>query len=379
MPGACTREDGLDRDLLGSPSRLSEGWPGTGRWRSGATGRCSERAAGALLGKEEAKRRRSASVGAILGRAKLPVVRIGAVNQIVRFYRIVNQDQLPFPNAFPFEDLQDAIEGLDDQHAYLKLNEMELLGSSWRPRPGAGSRRRVPLIALDRITRNPQLRIERRRHYRPLILGEGENLADPTFYAIFDDDVIGVLRTSNRSPGPASFRDYINHLEIVKPPIAIVPLVDANAIRALDEIETLTKFTVRVLPDAGEEVFRRSRMIYDAIRSARQNLGSVTVEITVRISPKGQAQAAEEARQEIANIVTTEALGHIDKATIRYRRLEDGKADGHNFLQEVITQAVAVELDTETGQPVESSVAEAMAAAYDSLYDDIRSALRTPN
>lgn len=301
------------------------------------------------------------------------------MNQIIRFYRIVNEDQLPFPNAFPFVGLQDAVDALDDADAYVQLNQMELLGSSWRPAFGTGARRRVPLVALDRITRNPQLRIERRRHYRPLILGEGENLADPTFYAIFDDNVFGVLRTSNRSPGPASFRDYVNYHEILKPPIAIVPLVDGNAIRALDQVGTLTKFTVRVLPDASEEVFSGSRMIYDSIRSARRDLGGVTIEVTVKIAPKGQAEAAEEARRQIANIVTTEALGHIDKATIRYRRLDDGKADMHDFLQEVITQAVAVEVNAETGQPAESSVAEAMATAYDSLYDDIRSALRTPN
>jgi hypothetical protein len=306
-------------------------------------------------------------------------IRTKTMQQIIRFYRIVNQDQLPFPNAFPFEDLQDAIGGLDDEHAYVKLNQMELLGSSWRPGFGVGARRRVPLIALDRITRNPQLRIERRRHYRPLVLSEGENLADPTFYAVFDSDVIGVLRTSNRSPGPASFRDYVNQLETVKPPMAIVPLVDANAVRALSEVGTLTKFTVRVLPDASEEMFGGSQMIYDAIRSARRNLGGVTVEITVKIAPKGQAEAAEEARREIANLVTTEALGHIDKAMIRYRRLDDGRADTHDFLQEVITQAVVVEVDTATGQPTESSVAGAMADAYDSLYDEIRSALRTPN
>lgn len=301
------------------------------------------------------------------------------MDQIIRFYRIVDQDQLRFPNAFPFADLQHAIDDLSDEDAYVQLNQMELLGSSWRPGFGSGARRSVPLVALDRITRNPQLRIERRRHYRPLILGDGENLADPTFYAMFDDNVIGVLRTSNRSPGPASFRDYINYYEIVEPPIAIVPLVDANAIRALGQVGTLTKFTVRVLPDASEDVFSGSRMIYDAIRSARRDLGGVTIEITVKIAPKGQDQAAEEARRQIANIVTTEALGHIDKATIRYRRLEDGRADTHDFLQEVITRAVAVEVDTETGQPAESSVAGAMASVYDSLYDDIRSALRTAN
>jgi hypothetical protein len=301
------------------------------------------------------------------------------VDRIIRFYRIVDQDQLPFPNAFPFDELQDRITELDDQEAYVTLNRMELLGSSWRPGFGAGARRRVPLVALDRITRNPQLRIERRRHYRPLVLSEGENLADPAFYAVFDDGVIGVMRTSNLAPGPASFRDYVNHLEMVKPPIAIVPLVDGNALRALGQVGTLTKFTVAVGPDVSAEIFGRSRLIYDAIRSARQNLGSVALEVTVKIAASGQTQASQEAYQQITNIVTTDAVGYADKAKISYRRLEDGKADAHDFLQEAITQSAIIDMDPETGQPAEPSVAEAMAAAYDSMYEDIRSALRPRN
>jgi hypothetical protein len=82
------------------------------------------------------------------------------------------------------------------------------------------------------------------------------------------------------------------------------------------------------------------------------------------------------AYRELSDIVTSDALGYFDKAAIRYRRLEDGKADTHDFLQEAITMAASVERDSNTGQPAEPSVAEAMAAAYDQRYDDIRAALR---
>jgi hypothetical protein len=299
------------------------------------------------------------------------------VERIIRFYQIVDQEQLPFPNAFPLEDLQDEITKLDDDHAYITLNRMELLGSAWRSGRGAGARRRVPLIAIDRITRNPQIRIERRRHYRPLVLGDGENLADPAFFSVFDDGVIGVLRASNLAPGPASFRDYVNFLEVVKPPIAIVPLVDGNAVRALGDVGTLTKLTVQVGPDVNAEIFNhRSSLIYNAIHNVRQNLGSVTVEVSIKIAATGQAEAAEEAQRQIANIVTSEALGYAEKLQISYRRLEDGRAAFHDFIQEAITQTVVVDLDDDTGQPAESSVSEAMAVAYDTHYDDIRSALR---
>lgn len=298
------------------------------------------------------------------------------MQRIIRFHQIVDENKLPFPNNFPFGDLQDTVAGLPDEEAYVRLNGTELLASSWRPRRETGARRQVPLLAIDRITREPQLRIERQRNYRPLVLGSGENLADPTFYSIFDSNVLGVMRTSNLAPGPASFRDYVNHLNMFKPPIAVVPLVDGNAMRALTDIDTLTKMTVAVGPDVGAQAFAGSRMIFDAIRSARRDLGNVTVEVTVKIAPKGQSDAAEEARRQVTNIVTSEALAYVDKAEIKYRRLEDGKAEAHDFIEEVITHAAVIQVDDSTGQPAERSVAEAMAEAYDDLYDDIRSALR---
>lgn len=301
------------------------------------------------------------------------------MERIIRFYRIVDENQDPFPNAFPFAELQEAIDALPDTDAYVALNRMELLGSSWSPRPGAGARPSVPMLAIDRITREPQLRIERRRRYRPLVLGEGENLADPTFYSVFADGVLAVLRTSSLAPGAASFRDYVNHLEVVKPSITVIPLVDGNTVRALGQIGTLTRLTVAVGPDVNEDAFSGARMIYDAIHGARNALGSVTVEVSVKIKAKGQSAAAEEAHKELAAIVTSPALGLAEKAYIKYRRLDDGRADTHDFIQEAITQTAVVEIDATTRQPVEASVAEALAVAYNTLYDDIRTALRPAN
>jgi hypothetical protein len=164
-------------------------------------------------------------------------------------------------------------------------------------------------------------------------------------------------------------------LELLDPLIGIVPLVDGNAVRALRDVGTLTKMTVAVGPDVPADTFSRSSLIADAIRSVRRDLGSVTVEVTLKISAKGNRPAAEEAFRQISEIVTSDALGFAEKAEIGYRRLEDGRADTHDFIQEAVTKGVVIEQDPNTGQPVESSVAEAMAEAYDTLYDDIKSAV----
>lgn len=294
----------------------------------------------------------------------------------VRFYEIVTRQKEPFPNVIQFGELQAAVQELPDHEAYVHLPRMEILGSAWFPGSGVGAVPKAPLIALDRITREPYIRIERRRNYRPLVLDTDETLAEPSFYSIFDRNVLGVMRNSGDSPSSASFRDYINLLGFIKPDIEIIPLVDANAIRALHEVQTLTKLHISVGPDVDAVHFSRSRFIYDAIRNARRNLGSVGVEILVRIAPRGQGAASEEALRQIEQVATTDALEHADKAKINYRRIEDGKADAYDFVHEAVTKSAVVELDTSTGQPTEVSVAEAMAAAYDELYDDIRSALR---
>src|SRR5262249_40140149 len=158
-------------------------------------------------------------------------------------------------------------------------------------------------------------------------------------------NVLGVVRTSAQAPGPASLRDYINLLEFVKPSIAVTPLVDGNAVRALQDVGTLTRLTLAVGPDVSPQAFNRSRMIFDVIQSMRRDLGEVAIEITVKISPKGQHEAANEAYRQISDIVTSDAVGFADKAEIAYRRLEDGKATTHDFIEEAVTQAVVIDVD----------------------------------
>ncbi|TDC28809.1 hypothetical protein E1211_27210 [Micromonospora sp. 15K316] len=294
----------------------------------------------------------------------------------VRFYQILNSAKERFPNKLPFDDLLDAVAELPDEEAYVSVARMELLGSSYNPSP-SGATRAVPLITLDRITRDVSLRIERRRNYRPLVLGDDETLAEPAFYSVFEDNVLAVMRNSGSAPGTASFRDYINKLELIDGGIEVVPLADRNTLRALADIGTLTKFTLAVGPDVNAEVFGTDSSVTGFIRHARQRLGYVAIEVSVAIAPKGQNDAAEIAYHDIESLATSDAIGFVDKAEIRYRRMYDGKSRTYDLLQEAVAQSVDVELDQGKSQPEMMSAARAIAAAYDDLYDDIRSAINS--
>jgi hypothetical protein len=292
----------------------------------------------------------------------------------VRFYEILNKNKERFPNKIPFDDLLREVDDLQDDEAYVATKSMEILGSSFVPST-AGSKAAVSLITLDRITRDVRLRIERRRNYRPLVLDQDETLAEPTFFSIFDNNVLAVARNSGSAPGATSFREYVTKLNLIDGGVELAPLVDRDALRALREVETLTKFQFAVGPDVAAEIFGETNMITGMIRHMRQKLGNVGIELAIRIAPKGQQEESEIAFRDIEALATSNAIGFVDKAEIWYRRIEDGRAASFDLLQEAVTQSFNVELDSESNQPTVLSVAQGIAEAYDELYDEIRSAL----
>ncbi len=292
----------------------------------------------------------------------------------VRFYEILNKDKKRFPNKIPFDDMMRIIDELPDQEAYVSTKSMELLGSTYIPR-SSGAKQAAPLITLDRITRDVRLRIERQRNYRPLVLGDDETLAEPTFYSIFDNNVLAIMRNSGSSPGASSFREYINKLNIISDGIELIPLVDRDALRALREVKTLTKLHVAVGPDVSADVFGEGNMIAELLRPARRKLGNVGIEMSIRIAPKGQESESEIAFRDIEALANSDAIGFVDKAEIWYRRMEDGRAASFDLLQEAVAQSVDVDLDDESNQPTVLSVAQGLAVAYEDLYEEIRSAL----
>lgn len=295
----------------------------------------------------------------------------------VRFYEVVGEVRQRLPNQLDFDGLSETVRDLPDDQAYVKVGRsMELLGSAYKPPRGAGRKPAVPIMSLDRITRDVRLRIERRRNYRPLALAKDETLAEPTFYSLFDNNVLGVMRNSGSAPGPASFRDYVNKLALFDSDIEIAPLADPNFVRALTDVEILTKFDFAVGADVTADAFRQSSLVAGAIRHVREELGSVAVEVSVKLSPT-QGTTSERALAQVREVVSSDAMAFFEKASIGYRRLEDGRAETYDFLNEAVAQAVDVTLNSDTSQPTEPSAAEALAEAYNELYDDIKSALKS--
>lgn len=293
----------------------------------------------------------------------------------VRFYVVTNEHREFLPSLLPFDDMRDDVRALEDSDAYVKLDRVEVLGSAYDPSGSALGRRAVPVLALDRIEREVRLRIERRRNYRPLVLADDETLAEPTFYSLFGDNVLAVMRNNGQSPTSAAFRDYVNKLEILSAPIDVIPLADKDAVRALRDVQTLTRMRIAVGPEVGADAFSDSPYIADSIALARRRLGHVTVEIEIKVKASGHQSEAEAAFGELRNVIESGAIEIVDKAEMTYRRLEDGRARTFDFVDEAIVTQCPVTIDEDTAKPTEASAAEALAEAYDKMYDDIQYAL----
>jgi hypothetical protein len=288
----------------------------------------------------------------------------------VRFYELVTTAGERFDDLDPM-DLIGVVDAIPAADAYVTIARTELLGSTYRPTRGSAA---PPLLVLDRITREVRIRIENRRHYRPLELRPGDTLAEPTHIGLFPRNVLGLLRSTGTAPGPASVREFLN-AAYFEDEVAIRPLVDTNALRALAQVGKLTKIDVALDPGATAEVMGTDGFLAEAFDVFRRRTGDAQVEFILKFDPKGRTDVSELAFEELQSLYERGGLNSARKASMSFRRLEDGRADTFDFLNESVAHAIDVDIDDDTGGPSNLSASEGIQAAYDLLRDDIQSAL----
>lgn len=291
----------------------------------------------------------------------------------VRFYELLSAPGAQLPDL-DIDRLLDRVAAMPDTEAYVQLARMELLGST-HAADGRGRAPQCPLVVLDRISREVQLRIERGRRYRPLELQDGETIAEPTHFGLFPRNVVGIMRRSGAAPGPASFRDFLNTAGLLDEEITIRPLVDTNAGRALSNVGKLTRLDLEMDSENAAAVMGGTSYLNQAFRIFQDNLTHVGIEIVIKMSPKGPDATSESVFNEVRALNETGAFMGAERAKISYRSLEDGRADSYDFLNEAVAQAVEVEVDDDRNGPSNARASESIMEAYNKQHDDIQSAL----
>lgn len=291
----------------------------------------------------------------------------------VRFFEILSKDEQQFPDI-DVDGLLDAVANMPDQDAYVQLARMELLGSTYAENQG-GRAPQCSMIILDRITRYVQMRIENRREYRPLELGENDTIAEPTHIGLFARNVLGIMRGSGQAPSPACVRDFLNTARLLDEEITVKPLVDANALRALSDVGKLTKLSLELDPETVAQVTGAPGFLTEAFGLFGRELPGASASIVLKFWRSGPDENADRALQAVQTLYDQNALETAHRAQIGYRRLEDGRAAAYDFLSEYVCHGVEVEMDEERGGPNPARASEAIRDAYERKHDDILSAL----
>lgn len=279
-----------------------------------------------------------------------------------------------FVSQFPFTYVGNSINALPEIDAYVELQSMEVLGNFYIPATGIGNQ--VPIITLDKITRDPQIRIENHRVMRPFVLAGDENLAEPTFYSFFPNNVLAVMRNGQASPTTSSIRDYVNHLQLRGvPEIDVIPLVDRERLATFADMAKVKKFTFAVGSQVNASVFNDSISIKKIIADVRQNLGFVEIEMTIKASDGSENQTSENVKSLIGGLLNnSEAMDSLGKAQVSYVSEESGTTQVFDFLSEMIVMQIELETDDRRLPSIEA-VAKEMKHSYTAMTAQIQEAV----
>jgi hypothetical protein len=193
-----------------------------------------------------------------------------------------------------------------------------------------------------------------------LMLREGEALVDAAYAAFFPNDVVGLVRTSSKSPGFARIGQWLTYLGGYG--CGLFALRDANALAQLDRDPLkLRSFYLRMRRERISGVEGYSRDVAQALRAASDLGGPSNDDVAIELRsrrPKSRAQWARHIRQEIEELLGV--LPDFEEAKVKVA----GARKAINLLRTNIQRPVRlVLLDSKRVGP--SEAADAMFQAYE--------------
>jgi len=294
----------------------------------------------------------------------------------IKFFLIVDELGEIFEDEFPLVSVGEQIEEIPEADSYIELRTMTVLGTFYNP--PIGSRSYVPMIMVDSIDANPQIRVETHRIMTPLPLGTDQNIAEPTYFSVFPNNVLAVMRNKSSSPMVSTFRDYINKLELPGlSKISIIPLVDKERLIAFQDIKRVKKFTFAVGRDINSAVFEDATGVKSIIDKVRDNFGQVDFEIVLKPSNDPGNNSPGIIKNTINQLLhRDQSVDLLNKASVSYVSEEFGSSLEYDFLREMITMEVNLE-PGETGLLSPEAVSREMKHAHRQLLPQIDIALES--
>lgn len=262
-----------------------------------------------------------------------------------------------FPQgAYPLEEVLEIIRGLDPAAAGYRIRD-GLFGSETLCQLHEDG----PQSILGAYTRDNLAKAltEYKGEITELFLRDGEALVDASYVTFFPSDVVGIVRTSHKSPGFAKIGQWLTVQGQYS--CGLLSLPDADTVAQLDEEPTkLRRFTLRVRRAALPHVQATAPKVAEVLQAAaRLNEASDQVGIEQRVSTaEHQAQWSLIIRSQIQELLGV--LPECEEASVRI----SGRKHTVNLKRGQVRRQVPVLLeDTKRVGPQEA--AGALLEAYE--------------
>lgn len=213
--------------------------------------------------------------------------------------------------------------------------------------------------------------------YSDLTLGEDELLSESSHAVFFEDNVVGFVR-HNHGPYPGRLAQYITEILKLDPPVDLTPLLFTETYhRFQTDVDYAREVSLR-LPAHAEGSMPNGpfRQIF---RRAHERYGEVDVTLTIQVNAGLRGDNNEEgslaAQQDLANLLSSSAAQHLEKAQLKYRSADTERAEMIDFLKDRIGMKADIEIEGLSPSGARVPVRDAIREAYDALKPDIDDAL----
>jgi hypothetical protein len=197
----------------------------------------------------------------------------------------------PFGNPLPFEpghypraEVFNALRRMDPAAPEYRIKE-DLLGGETLCLIHDGSAGEILGAYFKDLLNLPQT--EYKGEVLKLVLREGEALVDGSYAMFFPHDVVGIVRTSSKAPGPAKIGSWLSIIGGVE--CGLSPLRDPDTTAQLQQADgRLRRLFLRARATRFSVIEQASPSVGAALRQAAAPIASSN-EVGIEISANGQA------------------------------------------------------------------------------------------
>lgn len=293
-------------------------------------------------------------------------------SRTISFFQIVRaKDEKPFPGI----NWQEQLRKLDGSAITHRVNEKDLRGEVFKPSL-------MRYLELDVARDTAPRQRDRTTNQRAPMLTNGETWEpiEEAFFAFFDNNIVGMVRSSQSAPSHAALAQWLNRSLDPAERYYTKQIVSRERFQRLSAMRGVSVATFGLRP---QNVHEPRTGLIGAMLAATEHIGpDLRVELRVVAS---RSKGHEESRNLLAETLQiNESIrsgdgGGLDRAIVNGIPEAGGPVEPINLIEQNLTMKRDIVVSEEEGKSLdEESAVSAIREAHDFLRDDLHAAIGIP-